>query len=105
MACLYRSDYGPSDPSFDPLGGGGALIKGFEAHLSDLAAAHNIGQLQAIERKLLRGETVGWCDQGYGWAEQPMVQDLMIVAAIALILPYALWKLRMRRSPHRASGG
>jgi hypothetical protein len=47
MTCLYASDYGPADPGFDPLAGGGRLLRGFDSQRSELARAQNLGQLQA----------------------------------------------------------
>ncbi|HLJ22123.1 MAG TPA: hypothetical protein VKU84_18090, partial [Stellaceae bacterium] len=77
MTCLYASDYGPADPAFDPLAGGGRLIAGFESHAAELARAQNLGQLQAMERQLQRGGDIAWCDQGYAWAEGPAVHAFL----------------------------
>lgn len=67
MSCLFASDYGPPQPGFDPPAQDGALIRGFEAHRAALKTAQNLGQLQAMERKLAHGDSVTWCDNGYGW--------------------------------------
>jgi hypothetical protein len=94
MACLYASDYGPAEPGFAPLAGGGRLIKGFEAHSAQLARAANPGQLAAMQRVLRRGDEIVWCDQGYGWAESGAVHALFAAIAMFVILPYAVWRLR-----------
>jgi len=97
MQCLYRSDYGPPDPSFDPAAGNGQLLRGFQSQAGALSKAQNRGQLEAMERKLRKGEPILWCDQGYGWVYQPaiagsfeIVVPFMIVLWILLrILPQA----------------
>jgi hypothetical protein len=88
MECLYKTDYGPADPGFNPLAGNGQLVKGFEARLSVLAQAKNLGQLEAMERKLARGQTIQWCDQGYGWTYGPAPTDFFYLILFFLILPW-----------------
>lgn len=94
MSCLYASDYGPPDPGFDAFADGGRLVQGFETHVTQLSHARNLGQLYAIERKLVRGEDIVWCDQGYGWAYGPPFEHLFAAIIIAVILPYAAWKTK-----------
>jgi len=89
MACLYASDYGASDPSFDPHAGGGALLRGFEAHEAQLAQAKNLGQLDAMKRQIQRGEEILWCDQGYGWVYDRPVDYFFEILIAIVILPYA----------------
>ena len=96
MTCLYASDYGPADPAFDPLAGGGRLLRGFEPQRSELARAQNLGQLQAMERQLQRGESVAWCDQGYAWAEGPAVEGFLVGFSLLVVLPYAVKRLAPR---------
>jgi hypothetical protein len=96
VSCLYASDYGPPEPGFDALAAGGRLIKGFEAHAAELARATNLGQLEAMERVLQRGEHVSWCDQGYGWVEGTAVHALFAAILVFVILPYAAWRLVVR---------
>jgi hypothetical protein len=112
MNCLYASDYGPVDPAFDPLADGGRLLRGFEAHVSALAKAQNLGQLEAMERQLQRGEEILWCDQGYSWVYDRNVDYFLAVLATLVILPYFVFRLLpklrrgrayLRRSPLRAS--
>jgi len=93
MTCLYASDYGPAEPTFDPLAGGGRLLRGFESHQSELAKAQNPGQLQAMERQLLRGGSIAWCDQGYAWAEGPAVEGFLVGFTMLVVLPYAVKRL------------
>jgi hypothetical protein len=99
MSCLYQSDYGPVDPSFDPLAGDGALLTGFEAQAGVLSQAQNRGQLEAMKRQLQRGETIQWCDQGYGWTYASPVTAFFDVAFIFLILPWLV--LRVVPAPRR----
>jgi len=96
MTCLYASDYGPADPAFDPLAGGGRLLRGFESQRSELARGQNLGQLQAMERQLQRGESVAWCDQGYAWAEGPAVEGFLVGFSLLVVLPYAVKRLAPR---------
>ena len=96
MRCLYKSDYGAPDPSFDPLADGGRLISGFPAHARELWQAQNRGQLAAMERQLLRGEQIVWCDQGYGWVYQPAVAGFFELAFVLLILPWLVWRVLPR---------
>jgi hypothetical protein len=96
MTCLYASDYGPADPVFDPLAGGGRLLRGFESQRSELSRAQNLGQLQAMERQLHRGESIAWCDQGYAWAEGPAVEGFLLGFSMLVVLPYAVKRLAPR---------
>jgi hypothetical protein len=93
MRCLYPTDYGPPDPGFDPSLGGGRLMTGFESHHSELARAQNLGQLQAMERKLAKGETVTWCDNGYGWVYDEKIGDLFGGIIAFVILPWLLLRI------------
>jgi len=95
MTCLYASDYGPADPAFDLLAGG-QLLRGFEAHASELARAQNLGQLHAMERQLQRGQSITWCDQGYGWVESPAVDGFLAGFMLLVVLPYAMKRLAPR---------
>ncbi len=101
MQCLYRGDYGPADPGFDPFAEHGALLKGFEAHVYALSQAQNRGQLEAMKRQLARGETIQWCDQGYGWTYAPATTDFFYVILFLLILPWLVLRVlpRLRRAP------
>ncbi len=93
MNCLYASDYGPADPSFNALVDGGRLLRGYEAHTSEVARAQNLGQLQAMERQLQRGESIAWCDQGYGWVQSPAVEGFLVGFTLLVALPHAAKRL------------
>lgn len=111
MLCLYPSDYGPPDPGFDPLAGNGRLIKGFESHAAELSRAQNLGQLQAMERKLAKGEAITWCDNGYGWVYDQKVGDFFGAILAFVILPWLLLRVapslaeRMRLGPLKRPKG
>ena len=94
MACLYASDYGAAEPGFvaDP-----ASLAGFEDHARVLAAARNPGQLAAMKRQIERGETVTWCEQGYAWTAQPALDWGLGLALIAVLVPYAVYRLGLAR--------
>jgi hypothetical protein len=103
MLCLYRSDYGPPAPAFNPAADGGALLRGFGTHASDLMRAQNRGQLEAMIRQLQHGREIQWCDQGYGWTYQKPVDEMFEIVVIVVILPwfvarFALPALRGLRS-------
>src|SRR5689334_7154167 len=73
MRCLYLSDYGPPDPKFEAFNDGivpDGLTRG---DVAVLATAQNIGQFEAMQRKLAKGQAIVWCDQGYGWVQQPII--------------------------------
>ena len=100
MSCLYASDYGPPNPSFDPFADNGALLQGFEGHVYQLATAQNLGQLEAMKRKLAHGEKVTWCEQGYGWVHDGAPTAFFDVVVPLLILPWLLFRAlpRLRRA-------
>ncbi len=102
MQCLYKSDYGPIDPGFDPFAGHGRLLSGYEAHVRALSQAQNLGQLEAMERKLQKGEPILWCDQGYGWVYQPEVAGFFEFVLPLLILPWIILRV-LPRLKRRAS--
>jgi hypothetical protein len=108
MSCLYPSDYGPVDPGFDPLASDGALLAGVEAHVRALSQAQNRGQLEAMKRQLQRGQTIQWCDQGYGWTYAAPVTVFFDAAFIFLILPWLVLRvvlaLRRRRRALTSAG-
>jgi len=92
MSCLYRSDYGAPDPHFNPLAGNGRLLQGYAGHRTELTAAQNIGQLEAMKRKFDHGETVQWCDQGYGWVYDWKVDYFFGVVLVVFVIPYVLMR-------------
>lgn len=97
MVCLYHGDYGPGDPAFDPSSGSSFNVRGWSVDASVLKDARNVGEAEAIQRHLLRGEPVSWCDQGYAWAEQDAVGLFYIAAFLFLVLPYVIMKSRAWR--------
>jgi hypothetical protein len=63
MVCLFHSDYGTADPEFN-IGAASHLgVHGWVVNATLLKSARNIGEAEAIERHLMRGETVSWCDK------------------------------------------
>jgi hypothetical protein len=71
MVCLFHGDYGAPDPAFTISGVNGS---GWAVDASLLKGARNIGEAEAIQRHVLRGESVAWCHQGYrGWTKTPSV--------------------------------
>ena len=88
MVCLFHGDYGPADPAFN-LGSGSIWV----VDANSLKDARNIGEAEAIQRHLLRGEPVSWCDQGYAWVDQDAVVLLYVAAFVLVILPYLIMKI------------
>jgi hypothetical protein len=96
MVCLYHGDYGPADPAFDvgtasPFGARGWVVDG-----ALLKGARNVGEAEAIQRHLIRGESVSWCDQGYAWAEQDALSWFYLAALLFVVLPYLILKIKAR---------
>src|SRR5271166_2971294 len=94
MVCLFHDDYGPADPAFN-LGTG--VPSGMREWVIDariLKDAHNLGEAEAIQRHLLRGEPVSWCDQGYAWVEQDAVGWFYVAAFCLVVLPYLIVRVR-----------
>ena len=89
MVCLFHGDYGPPDPGFN-LGFGSTWVVG----ANSLKEARNLGEAEAIQRHLLRGEPVSWCDQGYAWVDQDAVVWFYFAAFLFVILPYLIMRAR-----------
>ena len=85
MVCLFHGDYGPADPTFD-LGSGLTWV----VDANSLKEARNLGEGEAIQRHLLRGEPVSWCGQGYAWVDQDAVVWFYLAAFLFVILPYLI---------------
>jgi len=64
-----------------------------------LATAENPRQMDALLRRLEHGDSVTWCETGYGWVQHPPVADGFTLAATFILLPVACWRfaLWMRR--------
>jgi len=113
MVCLFASDYGLPQAGFDPLAGNGVLIRGFEAHRAQLAAAQNPDQLAAMKRVFAKGETVTWCDNGYQWVYDRKVGDFFGAIVAFVIIPWLVLRVApalaerlgrtASREEHRAS--
>jgi hypothetical protein len=101
MRCLYRSDYGPPDPKFEAFSDGIMPDGLTRSDVAVLATAQNVGQFEAMQRKLAKGEAVVWCDQGYGWVHEPVVEGFFAIGA-ALVFPLALFRLMRRLGLLRA---
>ena len=89
MVCLYHGDYGPPDPAFN-LGSASA----WAVDANSLKEARNLGEAEAIQRHLLRGEAVSWCHQGYAWADQDAVVWFYSAAFLFVILPYLIMRAK-----------
>ena len=90
MVCLFHGDYGPADPAFN-LGSGSIWV----VDANSLKDARNLGEAEAIQRHLLRGEPVSWCDQGYAWVDQDAVIWLYFAAFLFVILPYLIIRAKV----------
>jgi hypothetical protein len=90
MVCLFHGDYGPADPGF-VLGQHSWAIN---AHL--LTSARNLGEAEAIQRYVLRGDAVSWCHQGYLWVDQAAIGWFYLAAFVFVVLPYLVWRVRNR---------
>lgn len=93
MSCLFAGDYGAPTPGFDPLADHGRLIEGFETHRAQLMQAQNLEQLQAMERKFAKGETVTWCENGYAWVYDQKVGDFFGAIIAFVILPWLVLRV------------
>jgi hypothetical protein len=89
MVCLFHGDYGPEDPAFTLASGSPWVVDA-----SSLKDARNIGEAEAIQRHLLRGEPVSWCDQGYAWVDQGAVGWFYLAAFLFVVLPYLIMRAK-----------
>jgi hypothetical protein len=88
MVCVFHGDYGPADPALN-LGSGSTCL----VDANTLKDARNLGEAEAIQRHLLRGEPVSWCNQGYAWVDQDAVGWFYLTAFLFVILPYLIMKI------------
>jgi hypothetical protein len=93
MVCLFHGDYGPPDPAFT-VSGASAAVHGWAVDASLLTEARNIGEAQAIQRYVLKGEAVSWCHQGYSWVDQDAIGWAYIAAFVFVVLPYLVMKIK-----------
>jgi hypothetical protein len=89
--CLFHGDYGPADPGFSLAAH--AAAQGWVVDVRELREARNLGEAQAIQRHLLRGETVSWCHPGYSWVDQSVIVWFYAAAFLFVVLPYLLIKI------------
>src|SRR5215469_14170651 len=101
MVCLFHGDYGPPDPAFK-IGSGSTWV----VDANSFKKARNLGEAEAIQRHLLRGESVSWCDQGCAWVNQDVVVWLYFAAFMFIILPYLIMRVRAcaKVAPRRNAG-
>ena len=113
MVCLFHGDYGPPDPAF-AVSAASAAVHGWTVDPRLLNDAHNIGEAEAIQRHVLKGEPVLWCHQGYSWVDQDAIGWFYLSAMVLVVLPYLIIKIKTlrrglgdrdasRRSPEAAS--
>jgi hypothetical protein len=90
MVRLFHGDYGPPDSAFHP-GAGRTLV----VDANSLKDTRNLGEAEAVQRHLLRGEPVSWCDQGYAWVDQDAVVWFYFAAFLFVILPYLIMRAKV----------
>lgn len=114
MICLFHGDYGPPDPAF-AVSAASAAVHGWAGDASLLKDARNIGEAEAIQRYVVKGEPVSWCHQGYLWVDQDAIGWFYLSAMVLVVLPYLIIKIKTlrrglgdrdasRRSAEAASG-
>ena len=96
MVCLYHGDYGPADAAFSLSAPSQSGVPGWVVDARLLKDARNIGEAEAIQRHVIRGESVSWCDQGYNWAEQDAVAWFYLAVLLFVVLPYLIFKVKAR---------
>jgi hypothetical protein len=102
MVCLFHGDYGPPDPAFTVFAAAGAAVHGWTVDPHLLKDAHNIGEAEAIQRHVLKGEPVSWCHQGYAWVDQDAIGWFYLAAFVFVVLTHQVW-LRNPRLEHQAT--
>jgi len=96
MVCLYHGDYGPADSAFDLDVASHIGMREWLVDARLFKDARNIGEAEAIQRHLIRGESISWCDQGYAWAEQDAISWFYAAALVFVVLPYLIFRVRSR---------
>jgi hypothetical protein len=96
MICLFHGDYGPPDPAF-AVSAAGAAVHGWAGDASLLKDARNLGEAEAIQRYVLKGEPVSWCHQGYSWVDQDAIGWFYLAALLFVVLPYLVMKIKTLR--------
>jgi hypothetical protein len=103
MPCLFHGDYGPQDPNLAIRGS--TAVHGGIVDPIVLREARNIGEAEAIQRHVLRGEAVSWCHQGYSWVDQSAIGWFYIAVFVFIVLPYFLMKIDVMRGRFGGSRG
>jgi hypothetical protein len=96
MPCPFHGDYGPADPNF-AISGSATAVRRWAVDPSLLKQARNIGEAEAIQRHVLRGESVSWCHQGYSWVDQNAIRWFYVAALVFVVIPYFLMKINIVR--------
>jgi hypothetical protein len=96
MRCLFHGDYGPPDPIF-AISGSVTAVHNWAVDPDLLKQARNIGEAEAIQRHVLRGESISWCHQGYSWVDQNTIGWFYIAASVFVAVPYFLMKIKIVR--------
>ena len=96
IKCARIDPYGPADPAFSLSAPSQSGVPGWVVDARLLKGARNIGEAEAIQRHVIRGESVSWCDQGYSWVEQDAVSWFYLAAFLLVVLPYLTFKVKAR---------
>jgi hypothetical protein len=104
MVCLFHGDYGPPDSTF-VISGSASGLHAWAVSPKLLKEARNLGEAEAIQRHLLQGQTVAWCDQGYAWVEQDAIGWFYIAVLLFVVLPYLLVRLSAKTTLRRLIPG
>ena len=89
--------------------GSAAAGHGWTIDASLLKNARNIGEAEAIQRHVVRGDPISWCDQGYAWVDQDAIGWFYVAAFLLIVLPYVIMKINgwtkapFRRAETRAA--
>jgi hypothetical protein len=93
MVCLFHGDYGPADPAFKIDAGSASDGHGWAIDAGLLKNARNIGEAEAIQRHVVRGDPISWCDQGYAWVDQDAIGWFYVAALLLVVLPFVIMKI------------
>jgi hypothetical protein len=93
MSYFYSMSYDPPDPTFGLSAHGGQLVKSLETRVAELSRPQNLGQPQAMETKLAKGEQVTGYDGDYGWVYDQKVGDFFGAIIAFVILPWLVLRV------------
>jgi hypothetical protein len=94
MVCLFHGDYGPPDPAI-AVGETTTGASSWPVDVRVLREARNLGEAEAIQRHVLHGDAVSWCEQGYAWVEQDAIGWLYIAVMLLVVAPYLIARFRV----------